>query len=129
MLWLICLAQVNISNYHKWELQSYIIILQLSLQYLYIVFPLLKCCLSNLHKFLCLTSHNKQFIKLFFLSSSKTGQKKEKTTAEFTQALTTLASYKHPSQSIRQRCIAMRLARPTIAFLPLPVLCNRRLYI
>ena len=76
-----------------------------------------------------LTINNLSSCFFFFLSSPKMGREKEKTTAELTQPLTTLASYIHPSQSIRQRCIAMRLARPTIAFLPLPVLCNSRLYI
>ena len=57
------------------------------------------------------------------------GWKKERTTAESAQTFTMLASYKHPSQSIRQRCIAIRLARPIIAFLPFPVLRNSRLYI
>ena len=76
-----------------------------------------------------LTINNLSSCFFFFSSSPETGREKEKTTALLTQTLTTLASYKHPSQSIRQRCIAMRLARPTIAFLPLPVLCNSRLYI
>ena len=39
MLWALCHAQVNVSNYCKWELQSYIIFLQPALQELYIVFP------------------------------------------------------------------------------------------
>jgi len=69
-----------------------------------------------------------QVVFLFFVLTQN-GAEKRKTTTELIQALISVASYKHPSQSIRQRCIAMRLARPTIAFLPLPVLCNSRLYI
>ena len=133
MLWAISPAQVNISNYRKWQLQSYVIISQLSLQLFYIVLPLLKYCQSNLQEFPCLLltilkSNIYQVVFLFF-ALTQSGAGKRKTTAELTQALTTPASYKHPSQRILQRCIAMRLARPTIAFLPLPVLCNSRLYI
>ena len=69
-----------------------------------------------------------QVVFLFF-ALAQNGAEKRKTTAALAQTFTMLASYKHPSQSILQRCIAMRLARPTIAFLPLPVLRNSRLYI
>ena len=64
-----------------------------------------------------------------FFALTQKGAEKRKTTAEPTHALTAPASYRDPSQRIRQRCIAMRLARATIAFLPLPVLCKSRLYI
>ncbi len=69
-----------------------------------------------------------QVVFLFF-ALAQNGAEKRKTTAALAQTFTMLASYKHPSQSILQRCIAIRLARPTIAFLPLPVLRKRRLYI
>ncbi len=75
-----------------------------------------------------LTMKNLTSCFLFF-ALAQNGAEKRKTTAALTQTFTMLASYKHPSQSILQRCIAIRLARPTIALLPLPVLRKRRLYI
>ena len=105
----------------------------LRLHIYHIVIPSLKCCILNpLSKNISvyhLTINNLSSCFFFFLSSPKAGREKEKTTAESDQALTTLASYKHPSQSIRHKCIAIRLASPTIAFLPLPELCTNRLYI
>ena len=124
MLSAICCAQVNYSNYRKWELYSLNIISNYPYKLCIIVIPLLKCCFQFSINIILYYTINRFS---FFVLTQYRDEKRKTTESLAYVAITVLASYNAPSQSMRQRCIDIRLASPAMAFLPLPLLWSNRL--